>query len=72
MAIEQTDLEKSGITCGDETRRLVLKAANAAIASSIPREDVLRRLEQMQEDPSSCSGDLLFADAAYRFTIKEK
>ncbi len=70
MAIKEEDLHQTGIKGGNETTRLVLKAANAALASSIPREDVLRRLADIQQNPTCGEEDLLYADAATR--LKEK
>jgi len=67
LAIEKEDLHEIGYTdIGRDTTRLILKAADAALASSLPREQVLERLEEMRDNPTSCSDDLLFADAAHR------
>ncbi|MGI8905727.1 MAG: hypothetical protein ACR2IE_04465 [Candidatus Sumerlaeaceae bacterium] len=66
MAVDTEDLEGMGWKPGRETKRLVLKAADAALACSIPKEEVLERLEAVKETPEQFTGDLLFADVAHR------
>ncbi len=66
MAIDAIDLENVGLKRGNETTRLALKAADAALACSIPREEVLQRMEALSENPHDFTGDLLFADVASR------
>lgn len=70
MAIEKTDLDSVGLNRGRETTRLALKAADAALACSIPREEVLERLEALKNNPHEFTGDLLFADVATRIQGK--
>jgi hypothetical protein len=66
MAIKIEDIKATGWDPGRDTTRLVLKATDAALACSIPREEVLERLEALRAEPESFSGDLLFADVAAR------
>jgi hypothetical protein len=66
MAIDTTDLANAGLRRGNETTRLALKATDAALACSIPKQEVLERVQEMTTDPERFTGDLLFSDVATR------
>lgn len=70
MAIDKNDLKNAGLQRGRETTRLALKAADATLACSIPREQVLQRLHDLSNKPHEFTGDLLFADVATRLQQK--
>jgi hypothetical protein len=71
MAIETEDLDGIGWASGNKTRRLALKAADAALAMSHPKQEVLDKLEGLQKDPDSFEADLIFSDVARRVAAKK-
>jgi hypothetical protein len=70
MAIDTKDLNGIGWASGNKTRRLALKAADAALAMSLPKDEVLNKLEGLQNNPDSFEADLIFSDVARRVAAR--